>query len=98
MYRTAYLHNFHAVEKIFHAFWNVLRYSNFTLVTLQGRQETIHMTRKKLQPVCPSCWFGVDFIVFEDVEITTVLDENRIDQSFIFQLKLTDFLAAAGRG
>jgi hypothetical protein len=98
MYRIANLHNFHAVEKTFHIFWNLLCDSNLTLVTLQGRQETIHMARQKLKPVCPSCWFGVDLIVLEDVEITTVLDENKLYLSFIFQLRLTDFLEVAGRG
>ena len=34
------------------------------------------MVRQELKPVRPSCWFGVDFIIFEDKEVTAALNKN----------------------
>ena len=52
------------------------RYSSLTLITEQRWQETVDMVRQELQPVCPSCWFGVNLIVFQDVEVTAALNKN----------------------
>ena len=64
----------------------MLSYSNLALVTLQGRQETIHMAWQKLQPVRPSCWFGVNFIILEDVEVATALIENKLYLCLCFSI------------
>jgi hypothetical protein len=54
------------------------------------------MVRQELKPVRPSCWFGVDFIIFEDKEVTAALNKNV--NLFFLHLRLTVFLVVAGRG
>ena len=49
-------------------------------------QETIHMVRQELQPVCPTSKFGLHCIIFEDIEIRTTLNK-KMDQFWYFILK-----------
>jgi hypothetical protein len=99
-FNQTHLHYFHAVKKIFHIFWNlpVPRYFNLALITVQRGQETVDMVRQELQPVCPSCWCGVDCIVFQDVEVTAALRQHMNFICLFLPPRLTVFLAAAGRG